>query len=301
MSFSIFHERSSPFFDLPYRPADSHKGTFGKVLLVCGSPEMSGAAYFAAKACYRMGAGLCRILTARENLPVLATLLPEALLTGYDAKEPEADILEDALAWADVLVMGCGLGTSSASRSVLSQLLRARKIPCVLDADALNLLARNPTLFKYAKGAILTPHAMEMSRLCGKDLSEITADPEDVAYRFAKKHGVVCVLKGHRTAVSDGGELLYRNETGNSGMATGGSGDVLAGIIGGLLAGSLKEGPDAFRCACLGVRLHGQCGDHAAERLTEYSVMASDLIDSLPFVLKDTMDAVAFEKALQNL
>ncbi len=284
--FAILSNGSLGRSSLPTRPEDSHKGTFGKLLLVCGSRDMAGAAYFAAKSAYRMGAGLCRILTVRENLPILATLLPEALLTGYDADAPDPDTVAAAEEWADALVIGCGIGTSLPVQRILSFLLRTTKKPTVLDADALNLLSAHPSLFSHAKGAILTPHAMEMARLVDKDVSEITSDPTRIAHDFAKRHGVICVLKGHRSVITDGGDTVYRNETGNSGMATGGSGDVLAGMIGGLLAGALHEGADPLTLSRLAVHLHGLCGEAASMRLTEYSVMASDLIDEIPTVLR---------------
>ncbi len=285
MEYSSFSYSERDLCRIPPRPAESHKGTFGRVLCVAGSRGMCGAAYLAAKAAYRVGAGLVRILTVKENLPILQTLLPEAIVTTYDGEAPEADVIAEAEAWADVLVIGCGMGISRASRSVLSTLLRLSRKPKVLDADALNLLGRNPSLLKYARGAILTPHPLEASRLCGLGVAEILAEPEEIAYRMAKKYGVICAIKTHHTAVSDGGSFLYRNASGNSGMATGGSGDVLAGIIGGLLAQARSTDLSPFTLACLGVYVHGLCGDVAAKRLTEYAVMASDLIDALPEVL----------------
>lgn len=285
MNYSSFSYTPKDLRRLPARPAQSHKGTFGRVLCVGGSVGMCGAVYLAAKAAYRTGAGLVRILTVKENRPVLQTLLPEAIVTVYDADAPEADVIAEAEAWADVLVIGCGMGVNRASRTVLSTLLRISKKPKVLDADALTLLSRNPSLLKYAKGAILTPHPKEASRLCGLDPEEILADADTVAYDLAQKHRAICVLKTHRTVISDGGPFLYRNASGNSGMATGGSGDVLAGILGGILAQARNGELDPFGTACLGVYIHGLCGDAAAKRLTEYSVMASDLIDALPEVL----------------
>lgn len=269
---------------LPARPEQSHKGTFGRVLCVCGSVGMSGAAYLAAKAAYRMGAGLVRILTPEENRVILQTLLPEAIVSVYDSTEPDLSSIDEAEAWADVLVIGCGLGVTPCSRRLLAHLLRRTDKPRILDADALNLLARNPSLLKYAKGAILTPHPLELSRLTGCTPEELLADTEQAAYDFAKAHDLVCVLKEHRTAVSDG-VRVYRNTSGNSGMATGGSGDVLAGILGGLWAQMRSADSDPLTVASLGVYLHGLCGDIAAHRLGEYSLMASDLIDALPYVL----------------
>ena len=216
---------------------------------------------------------------------VLQTLLPEAIVTVYDPTKP--DSVQEAVDWADVLVIGCGLGTGVASRALLSDILRARgEKPTVLDADGLNLLARNPSLIKYAKGAILTPHMGEMERLCGQTAEELLADSAQAAYDFSQKNGVICVLKSHRTAVSDGTDQVYVNTGGNSGMATGGSGDVLAGIIGGLLAQGRDGKLSAMEAACLGVYLHGLCGDAAARELSEYSVMASDLLDAISRVLR---------------
>ena len=285
MELSCFSYTERDLSRMPKRLAESHKGTFGKVLCVCGSDGMCGAAYFAAKAAYRMGAGLVRILTVEKNQPILQTLIPEAIVTAYDPTRPY--IVQEAIAWADVLVVGCGMGISAESRGLLSDLLRARgQKPTVLDADALNLLSRNPSLMKYAKGAILTPHVGEMSRLTSLSCEEISENTAKVAHDFASKHELICVLKNHRTVVSDGSELVYRNVSGNSGMATGGSGDVLAGMIGGILAQSRHGDLSAMDAACLGVYLHGLCGDTAAETMTEYSVMASDLLDAIPTVFK---------------
>lgn len=270
---------------MPARPADSHKGNFGKVLCVCGSVGMSGAAYFAAKACYRMGAGLVRILTVEENRVILQTLLPEAMISVYDPSDPNG--VQTAVEWADVLVVGCGLGTSSQSRFLLSQVLRLKgDRPTVLDADALNLLSSSPTLLKYARGCVLTPHVGEMSRLTDLSCEDILAAPASVTQAFAKTHGLICVLKGHNTLVSDGTENLYRNASGNSGLATGGSGDVLAGMIGGILAQAHNGALSTMNAACLGVYLHGLCGDEASAKLSEYSVMASDVIDAIPRVMQ---------------
>lgn len=290
MEFSCFSYSERDLTRMPKRPAESHKGTFGKVLCVCGSDGMCGAAYFAAKACYRMGAGLVRILTVEKNQPILQTLIPEAIVTVYDPTRPH--IAQEIIEWSDVLVAGCGLGVSVESRGLLSDLLRARgEKPTVLDADALNLLSRNPSLMKYARGCILTPHIGEMSRLTSLSCEEISANTAKVAHDFAKKHDLICVLKSHHTVVSDGSELVYRNVSGNSGLATGGSGDVLAGIIGGILAQSRNGELSIMDAACLGVYLHGLCGDAAAEALTEYSVMASDILDAIPTVLRRYLPA----------
>ncbi|MBQ9087105.1 MAG: NAD(P)H-hydrate dehydratase [Clostridia bacterium] len=284
--YSVFSYTMRDLTLLPLRPARSHKGTFGRVLCVCGSSGMSGAAYFAAKAAYRMGAGLVRIYTIQENRAILQTLIPEAIVTEYNEASPNMEEFRLALQWADVWVVGCGLGVNTVSRTILAEILRAPKKPTILDADALNLLALNPSLLGRTQGAILTPHAAEMSRLCGKSVEKILEHPKRTAYEFAKQHGVICVLKDHHTVVSDGGPRLYLNPTGNSGMATGGAGDILAGLLGGLFAQLGSSCPDPLSYTALGVYLHGLCGDHAAQALSEYAVMARDLLDALPKVLK---------------
>ena len=271
---------------LPTRPIESNKGTFGRVLCVCGSYGMAGAAYFAAKSALRVGAGLVEILTVRENVPVLQTLLPEAIVTAYDSEMPDVDVIKFSLSKATAIVCGCGLGVSRASRTVLSCVLRNTTVPTVLDADALNLISKNPSLIKYACGKILTPHPVEMSRLINVSVEEILSDNIQICQSFAQKHSLVCVLKTHKTAVSDGSEKVYINTTGNSGMATGGSGDVLAGIIGGILAQAKNGDLSLLDSAALGVYIHGLAGDAAAAKLGEYSLIASDIIDALPTVTK---------------
>lgn len=271
---------------LPPRPERSNKRTFGRVLCICGSEGMAGAAYFAAKAAYRAGAGLVEILTPTVNRPVLQTLLPEAIVTGYE-EQAWKDTLTDAINRADAIVIGCGLGQTERSRRVLAYTLRNRgEKPTVIDADGLNLISRHAVLLSYAKGAVLTPHPLEMSHLCGRSVEEILADPVTVAFDYAKAHGVICVLKDHETVVSDGTEKVYQNTTGNSGMATGGSGDVLAGMIGGILAQSQNRSLSDMELTALTVYLHGLCGDLSAERLGEHSVMASDLLDAIPDAMK---------------
>lgn len=271
---------------LPRRPAESNKGTFGRVLCVCGSKGMAGAAYLCAKATLRCGAGLVEIFTPEENRIVLQTLLPEAIVTTYDADEPQLHELERAVSRATAIVCGCGLGTSRQASSILGRVLRSSSVPTVLDADALNILSRNAALMKYAKGKIITPHLYEMSRLTRIDAEQIAAEATTVCQSFAQSHELVCVLKGHRTAVSDGGASVYINRSGNSGMSTAGAGDVLAGVIGGILAQNRDGALSEFQVASLGVYIHGLSGDAAAEMLGEYSVIASDIIDCLPKILK---------------
>ena len=274
---------------LPWRARDTHKGDYGRVLCVCGSCGMAGAAYLAAKAAYRTGAGLVEIFTHESNRIILQTALPEAIVTCY-GDEHNGDLLHASLRKADCVVVGCGLGITPLSRTLLEDLLCSvdmQRTPTVLDADALNLISQNPSLLRHVAGAVITPHALEASRLTGKTLEEILADPAEVANAYASAHGVICLIKDHRTAVCDGGDSIYLNTTGNSGMSTGGSGDVLSGILGGIFAQSKNGNASRLLLTSLGAYIHGRCGDIAAAELGEYSLMASDLINALPKALKE--------------
>ncbi len=286
MELKVYSYTHGDLKKLPQRREISNKGDYGRLLCVCGSVGMCGAAYLSALAAYRTGAGLVRILTPKENLIPLQTALPEAIVSVYDSSSPDVSAALEALEWADAVVIGCGLGRSPASRKILGAILRNRKCPTVADADALNLISENPSLKKYLSGVIITPHLLEMARICGCELDEIDRDRELAAYEFARKNSSVCVLKSHRTCVSDGSGRIYVNQCGNNGMATAGSGDVLAGVIGGILAQNKNGGLPLTQAATLGVYIHSLAGDLAAEKLGEYSLMARDIIDALPDVMK---------------
>lgn len=282
-SYTQFSFDTFPTDLMPKRKERSSKGDFGRVLCVCGSRGMAGAAYLCAKAAYRTGAGLVEILTPEENRIVLQTSLPEAIITPYTA-DNGAELLLASMQKATCIVAGCGLSVTPESRKLLSVLLHnvdTAKTPLILDADALNLISKNPSFLKYIKGAIITPHALEFSRLSGHSVEDILASTSSLAYEYAKKYSLICVLKDHNTVVSDGSERIYINNTGNNGMSTAGSGDVLAGILAGLVAQSKNSSLDIV---ALGVYIHGLCGDVATRRLSQYSVIASDLIDALPIV-----------------
>ena len=286
---SLFSFDKSALSLMPLRPTRSNKGDFGRVLCICGSRGMSGAAYLCAKSAYRTGAGLIEIFTHECNRIILQSSLPEAIVTTY-TDDYDKDLLLCSLERADTVVVGCGLGVTPLARAILSDLLRAlegRDIPLVIDADAINLLARNRSLLKYTRGAVFTPHFMEASRLLDRPIEELLPCTAEVAQEIAQKYGAICVMKDHESAVSDGGERIYINKSGNSGMATGGSGDVLAGILGGLLAQNAKcpSKLPSLEAVSLGVYIHGLAGDAAAERLGEYSVMASDIADKISVVL----------------
>ncbi len=264
---------------LPKRSAYSNKGTYGKALLVAGSPDMAGAAYFAAKAAYYSGCGLVRILTAKENRQILLTKLPEAIITTYEADETEVLALEECIQWADAVLIGPGLSQSATARKLLADTLRYRPKKALLDADALNLLAKDTALLQGLSDEMaITPHLGEMSRLTGKTIPQIQKNLCAAALEFAGKYHISCVLKDSRTVIGMPDKKFFVNATGNHGMATGGSGDVLAGFITGFLAQGLP-----FETALpLAVWLHGAAGDLAAEKKGAYSMTASDLLEMLP-------------------
>lgn len=288
MEHSFFSYRPSDLARIPMRPEESHKGTFGRVLVIGGSPCMSGAAYFSAKAAYRTGAGLVHILTHEDNRVILQTQLPEAILSVYgDRPDEQRDIILAAMEKADVIVIGVGLGQSPAAEAIVRTTLSRANVPLIIDADAINIIARDLSILDLASvPIIMTPHLAEMARFCDLTVPEIEADKLYHAIEVAKQNALICVLKGHETLVVDGGadeRMIYLNKSGNSGMATGGSGDVLTGVIAALIA----QGMEPFVAATLGVYIHGLAGDAAAEELGEYSVMASDIIDHISAVIKD--------------
>lgn len=287
------HNKNDALSLLPKRRQNSNKGTYGRVLVFGGSCNMSGAAYFSAKAAYRTGAGLVEILTPEENRIILQTLIPEAVLSVYDNKNPNPDTIKSSVCKATVIVMGMGISTSDTALELVKFILENRTCPIVADADALNLISKNKELIKTLSQnkapAIITPHPGEMSRLTGTEISSVIKDISAVAQKFADENNVICVLKDHRTVVAlPDSDKIYINETGNSGMSTGGSGDVLAGIIGGLIA----QGTEPYTAATLGVYLHGLSGDLAADALSEYSVMAEDILNYLPCAIKEISEGI---------
>ena len=273
---------------LPTRTDRSNKGTYGKVLVIAGSAEMSGAAYFSAKAAYYSGCGLVKILTPKQNRVILAEQLPEALITTYDTEEADMETVTEAAAWADAVLIGPGIGTEAVSTQILSQVLTACHVPLVLDADALNLLAQDghaaEKIASHPSKTVVTPHPGEMGRLTGKATGEVTSHLLETALAFAKKAKTVCVLKDARTVTAAPDGRYSVNLTGNHGMATGGSGDVLAGFLTGLLAQGMPEF-EAAQTACF---LHGLAGDLAKERKGARGMIAGDILEMLPDALMHT-------------
>jgi ADP-dependent NAD(P)H-hydrate dehydratase len=276
-------ERLESLPRLSPRDPSSHKGDFGRVLIAAGSPGMPGAAVLASRGALRAGAGLVSAAVPGSISTVLGAACPEAtqvlLPEPADAsRERLRDTLTaERMARFDVVAAGPGLGTGDAARVLLELLLEWNRGPLLLDADALNIVAAFPTLAAdRLPGRVWTPHPGELQRLSG-ELPRTDSERLEAARRFAGRRGGVLVLKGPHTLVFEEGRYFV-NQTGNPGMAKGGSGDVLTGIIAALMA----QGLAPFEAACLGVHVHGLAGDIAAAELGEVSILASDIVERLP-------------------
>lgn len=280
----IYAYDDSDINKLPKRIDNSNKGTYGRVAVIAGSKNMSGAAFLCSKAAYSTGVGLVKIYTHESNRTILQSQLPEAVMMTYNDYEGALSCIEDAMKWATVIVVGPGLGVDSTSERMLYELLMNTEVPLVLDADALNILSNNIELLEASSApVIMTPHMMEMSRLIQKEVTAITKDRFNIAKQFAKKMGVTLVLKDAKSIVTNGAEQTYMSLAGNNGMSTGGSGDVLAGIIAGMLAGGLS----LAEAAMMGTYIHCLAGDKAAEKKGRYAMLASDIIAGLGEVMRD--------------
>ncbi len=270
---------------LPTRPADGHKGLFGRVLVVGGNEGMIGAPVLAGTAALRCGAGLVQIAVPRSILSAALSITPELIGLGLGKAAGKNQLLS-ACEIADSIVIGPGLGRTPEAAGRLTRLIRLDK-PMVIDADGLSLVADGKTWPRFFKArAVLTPHPGEMARLAKligrKDVPSDDEGRMNLAAEAARAFGQVVVLKGHRTVVTDG-QHVYLNATGNSALSKAGTGDVLSGIIGTLLAQQM----DPFDAACAGVHLHGRAGEIAAEKLGLRSPLARDVIDALPAAIAE--------------
>ena len=269
---------------LPRRDPEGHKGTFGKVLCVCGSVGYTGAPIFAGRGAVRTGSGLVFLAVPESVWPVAAVKSDEAMPFPVPEAEGRLSLLAEEpirrrAESCDAVLIGCGLGRGWQTDALVRNLLTIEK-PLVLDADGLNALSgREELLQKRAAPTILTPHEGEFLRLGGG----LSAGREAAAAAFSEKYGVYLVLKGHRTVVAAPDGRLAINGTGNSGMAKGGSGDVLAGMILSLLG----QGCEAFAACCAGVWLHGRAGDLAAADKGERGMTPTDLLEQIPYAMKD--------------
>ena len=264
-------------FKMPIREQNSNKGTFGKVLNIAGSKNYVGAAYLSSISVLKAGAGYVALASDKNILDSVSKLLPEAVLLSRSEALKTIDKY-------DVYLIGCGLGQGFLSKiwfkRFLNRLQNSEKA-IVIDADGLNILAKLNVFLPY--NCIITPHPAEAARLLGVNVEDVVANLEDSARKLSDKYNCVTVLKTHRTIVCSKDGEMYTNEHGNSALAKAGTGDVLAGVITGLLAQKM----DLFEAAKLGVYLHSRAGEIASEELTEYSVLASDLVNYFPRVIKE--------------
>lgn len=307
---------------IPARRSDSNKGTYGKILVAAGSEGMCGAAYLAGLAAYRSGAGLVRILTPASNRLIVQSLLPEAIFTGYDSDSNFRVLSEANVSWADILVLGPGLGTEALSVTLVRELLQAIAAQCdatpskwlgkfpllLIDADGLNILSVRPELMQLVDQiarqipVVVTPHPMEMARLSAVSLQEILQCPAHAAEALAEAHGTVTVMKGSQTIVLDADGHAFRNPEASPALSKGGSGDVLSGAIAGVYAvlradriDALNEVPPeeqrtrwrrmAFDAAVTGVLLHAEAGRQAANIHGTHGVLARETADMLGIVM----------------
>lgn len=269
---------------IPTRPRESHKGDYGRILLLCGSVGLTGAAALAARSALRSGAGLIHLGVPRQIYPILAGKLDEPIV--FPLPGDEAGILSaaaipailDRLKRSDACLVGPGLGRSPAIREITRAVLANAPCPVVLDADGLNAAGGHIDILRGAGcPLLLTPHEGEFRRLGG----DLSIGRERAAIKLSEESGAIVLLKGHTTLVTDG-RTLYRNRTGNPGMATGGSGDVLAGLLTSLLG----QGLAPLEAAAAAAWLHGSAGDVVAAGRGEYGLTPGDMIEALPRLLK---------------
>ncbi|MDD5688102.1 MAG: NAD(P)H-hydrate dehydratase [Elusimicrobia bacterium] len=278
---------------LPSRALDSHKGDYGHTLIVAGSKQFTGAAILCSMGCLRSGSGLTTLAFPESLSTQITKRLPPEVMTlqlpdkdGFispTATKTVSDFTTERKITA--IALGCGLSTEPGTKIFVERFLIKNKIPIVIDADGLNNIQKNTKILKKSKSkTILTPHPAELSRLTNISITEIQNNREKIAKKFASENKLICVLKGHETVITDG-EKVFINTTGNPGMATGGSGDVLTGMIAGFI-GQIENLLDA---ACLGVYLHGLAGDLAAKDKTQISMLPTDLIERIPEAIKNVI------------
>ncbi len=287
---------------LPFRKPDGHKGDFGKLMVLAGSTGMTGAAALAGESALRSGCGLCKVACPKTVQPVLATkmtevmtyLLPDVAKKGALALRGLGEIRK-LLDQHDAVAIGPGIGTHHETGELIRRLISTLDKPAVVDADGLNALSGHTDILKDKKAPlVLTPHPGEFRRLWDGEYPEEFHDRTEVARQFASTYGVILVLKGSPTIVADPNGRCFVNQSGNSGMATGGSGDVLTGIIGSFLA----QGMAALDAAIAGVFIHGLAGDIAANDLTERAMIASDMTDALPEVF-ELLECAEYKMAIE--
>lgn len=266
---------------VPKRRDDSNKGTYGKTLIISGQKGMAGACFFAGKAAYLSGCGLVRIVTAEENREIIQIKLPEAVILPSDSIT-----LTKAITEADSILIGPGIGSSDTALGLLQKVFYYAKSPIIVDADGITLLSKHMELLSDLKtDVVLTPHLGEMSRLIKKPVSDIIGHEIEIANQFTERYNVILVMKSHETLIARKEKNTCKNTTGDSSLSKGGTGDCLAGLI----AGFTAESHDAYTSSLIGPYIHGLAGTLAGQTLTQYSVLASDVLDFIPVALKEIL------------
>jgi len=279
---------------LPERAQDSHKGTFGHVLNIAGSGFYSGAAYFSSLAPLKVGCGKSTLASCHSVIKTISSLSPDIILLPLEETSSRTisnksiKILEPLLENYQAISIGCGLSTDKETAKFFKnflEILSESTIPIVIDADGLNILSSTtlPEQRNLQRKTILTPHPLELSRLMKVSVDNIILQPQFWAKKCSEKYDCITVLKLHKTVVADNKGHLYINNTGNSALAKGGSGDILAGMITGFLA----QGFRPFDACILAVYLHGKTGEIASKELTEYSILASDLLEYIHLAIRE--------------
>jgi len=275
--------------NFPKRMPDAHKGDFGHVLIIAGSAGYTGAAYMTSQAAILTGSGLVTLAVARSLYEVMASKLVEVMVKPFfETKDFSLSLLaeKDVLAFSEkcsAVAIGPGISQNKETQKLVLNLVSKLAKPMVIDADGLNALAGHAEILKAAKApVVLTPHPGEMARLTGKDIVEIQNNRKEVAVKFAGEYNIILVLKGHETVVANPAGEVYINRTGNPGMASGGTGDVLTGMI----ASFVGQGIEPLKASALAVYFHGLAGDAAVKEKGVLSLIATDLLNKLPEVLK---------------
>lgn len=269
---------------IPKRPDESNKGDFGRLLCVCGSKNMPGAAYFCVSSAVKCGVGLVSAAVTESVYHSLSCKISECTfkilkesVDGSISRDNVGKILSESKKCSAVLV-GPGMGWNEDTKFLVSELIRCSEIPLLIDADGINVISENINILKEAKSPIvITPHLKEMCRLIDAHVDYLKSNKIKCVVDFCKKYGVTLVLKGHETIISDNKDCIYLNKTGNSGMAKGGSGDVLSGMI----ASFLAQGFSAIDAAVCATHIHGLAGDECSKRLSKIAMTPTDLINSL--------------------
>lgn len=272
------------------RPDDANKGTLGSLLSICGCYGMAGAATMAGLGALRSGIGLLKTALPKSIYPIVAIKLPESVYLPLDETTEgkiscnNIDILLEQAEKSSAVIIGCGLGVSEDTKQIVFEIIKKCTKPLIIDADALNCIAENISVLKSASvPIIITPHPGEMGRLLGGvSAKDVNANRENIALEFSRNYRVITVLKGAGTVIASPEGCVKINPTGNSGMATGGSGDVLAGMIGALLA----QGTKPFDSAVSAVYLHGLAGDIAQEKFGKISMLPTDTINCIYLAFK---------------